>query len=151
MEFRVLFNFFKKKKVIEKNRRVKFEIELTASILAYEIARSDGNISDEELAILLNEIKKIAKVVNKPENKILELVEEYSKNSVSFYEFIEDINNTYTKNEKLSLISFLWEVAYADSILEVNEEKLIRRVAELIKVKNLDVLKLKDKYRKSSI
>ena len=147
----MLFNFFKKKKVVEKNKRVKFEIELTASILAYEIARSDGNISDKELAILLNEIKKIAKVVNKSENKILDIVEEYSKNSVSFYEFIEDINNTYTKNEKLSLISFLWEVAYADSILEVNEEKLIRRIAELIKIKNLDVLKLRDKYRKSSI
>ena len=147
----MLFNFFKKKKIIEKNRRVKFEIELTASILAYEIARSDGNISDKELAILLNEIKKIAKVVNKSENKILDIVEEYSKNSVSFFEFIEDINNTYSKNEKLSLISFLWEVAYADSILEVNEEKLIRRIAELIQIKNLDVLKLKDKYRKSSI
>ena len=147
----MLFNFFKKKKVIKENRRVKFEIELTASILAYEIARSDGNISDKELTILLNEIKKIAKVVNKSENKILDIVEQYSKNSVSFFEFIEDINNTYTKNEKLSLISFLWEVAYADSILEVNEEKLIRRIAELIKIKNLDVLKLKDKYRKSSI
>lgn len=147
----MLFNFFKKKKVVEKNKRVKFEIELTASILAYEIARSDGNISDKELATLLNEIKKIAKVVNKSENKILDIVEEYSKNSVSFYEFIEDINNTHTKDEKLSLISFLWKVAYADSILEVNEEKLIRRIAELIKIKNLDVLKLKDKYRKSSI
>ena len=38
----------------------------------------------------------------------------------------------------------MWKIAYADGNLEVNEEKLIRRVADLIKIKDLEVLKLKD-------
>ena len=33
----------------------------------------------------------------KKEEKILEIIEEYSKNSVSFYEFINDINKDYAK------------------------------------------------------
>ena len=37
-----------------------FELELTAAVLAYEIARSDGEISESELEVLLSEIKKIA-------------------------------------------------------------------------------------------
>ena len=36
---------------------------------AYEVARSDGGISEQELEVLLNEIKKIAKIVNKSEEK----------------------------------------------------------------------------------
>ena len=38
-----MFNFFKKNK--SKNKKIKesFEIELTASVLAYEIARIDGD------------------------------------------------------------------------------------------------------------
>jgi uncharacterized tellurite resistance protein B-like protein len=44
-------------------------------------------------------------------------------------------------------VSFLWEIAYADSILEVNEERLIRRIADLIKVKDIHVLKIKDKNK----
>ena len=139
-----MFKFFKKKKDIAVDKSEKFEIELTATILAYEIARSDGDISKSELDLLLNEVKKITSKVNKSQNEILEIIEIYSKNSVSFHEFIEDINKDYSKEEKLSLIKYLWDVAYADNILEVSEERLIRRIADLIRIKDVEVLKLKD-------
>ena len=113
-------------------------------MLAYEIARSDGDISESELSLLYDEIKKISAKVGKKEEEILEIIEEYSKNSVSFYEFINDINKDYTKEDKLSLIQFLFDVAYADKILEVSEERLIRRIADLINIKDIEVLKIKD-------
>ena len=139
-----MFNFFKKKKLEIKENKNDFDIELTASILAYEIARSDGEISEPELAILLDEIKKISIKVGKEAKKVLEIIEEYSRNSVSFYEFIDDINKDYSKDNKLSLIRFLYDVAYADKILEVNEERLIRRIADMINIKDIEVLKIKD-------
>ena len=132
-----MFNFFKKKKPEIKENKNDFDIELTASILAYEIARSDGEILESELVILLDEIKKISIKVGKEANKVLEIIEEYSRNSVSFYEFIDDINKDYSKDNKLSLIRFLYDVAYADKILEVNEERLIRRIADMIKIKDI--------------
>ena len=138
---------FKKKKIDEVESQEGFELELTAAVLAYEIARSDGEISESELQVLLSEIKKIATDVGKKEEDILNIIEEYSKNSISFHEFIEDINKDFTKEDKLSLIKFLWDVAYADTILEVNEERLIRRIADLINIKDLEVLKLKDQSK----
>ena len=144
-----MFKFFKKKKDIVVGESEKFEIELTATILAYEIARSDGDISKSELDLLLNEVKKITSKVNKSQDEILEIIETYSKNSVSFHEFIEDINKDYSKDDKLALLTFLWSVAYADSVLEVNEERLIRRIADLIHLKDMDVLKIKDKIKNS--
>ena len=139
-----MFKFFKKKtQPVEKIKNT-FDVELTASILAYEIARSDGNISESELSLLYDEIKKISVKVGKKEEKILEIIEEYSTNSVSFYEFINDINKDYTNEDKLSLIQFLFDVAYADKILDVSEERLIRRIADLIKIKDIEVLKIKD-------
>ena len=142
-----MFNLFRKnsqEKIIQKEN---FEIELTALVLAYEIARSDGDISDPELQVLLQEIRKISHKVTKTEDEILSLVEKFSTDSVSFHEFIEDINREFTKEEKLSLITFLWDVAYADSILDVDEERLVRRIADLIRVKDIDVLKLKDRAK----
>ena len=143
-----MLNIFKKKKVtqdIQKNPE--FEIELIGAVLAYEIARSDGDISDLELNLLIEEIKKISKKVNKTYEEIFSIIETYSKDSVSFHEFISDINNDFSKEEKLSLISFLWDVAFADSQLDVDEERLIRRIADLIRIKDIEVLKLKDKAR----
>jgi uncharacterized tellurite resistance protein B-like protein len=142
-----MFSFFKKKKIDEVESKESFELELTAAVLAYEIARSDGEISESELEVLLSEIKKIAMDVGKTEQDILNIIEEYSKNSISFHEFVEDINKDFTKEDKLSLIKFLWDVAYADTILEVNEERLIRRIADLINIKDLEVLKLKDQSK----
>ena len=142
-----MFSFFKKKKIDEVESKESFELELTAAVLAYEIARSDGEISKSELEVLLSEIKKIAINVGKTEQDILKIIEEYSKNSISFHEFIADINKDFTKEDKLSLIKFLWDVAYADTILEVNEERLIRRIADLINIKDLEVLKLKDQSK----
>lgn len=144
-----MFKFFKKKKESEVEKPKNFELELTASILAYEIARSDGDISETELQVLLEEVRNVATKVNKSEDEVLKIIKLYSENSVSFYEFIEDINNDYSKDEKLSLIKFLWNVAYADKVLEVNEERLIRRIAELIKIKDVEVLKLKYETKKS--
>ena len=147
----MMFNFFKKKKIEEVESQNGFELELTAAVLAYEIARSDGEISKSELEVLLSEIKKIAMDVGKTEQDILNIIEEYSKNSISFHEFIEDINKDFTKEYKLSLVKFLWYVAYADTILEVNEEILIRRIADLINIKDLEVLKLKDQSKSDNL
>ena len=143
-----MFNFFKKNKsTVQEDTKESFEIELTASVLAYEIARIDGIVSNEELDVLIEEVKKISKKVNKEESEIMKIIEIYSKDSVSFFEFVEDINKNYSKEEKLSLLSFMWKIAYADGKLEVDEERLIRRLADLIKIKDLDVLKLKDQFK----
>lgn len=143
----MIFNFFKKQNKDINEDNPSFEIELTAAVLAYEIARIDGNISEDELSVLMEEIKIISQKVKKDEFEILQIIEEYSKNSISFYEFVEDINKNYSHQEKLLLLSFMWKIAYADGVLDIDEERLIRRLADMIKVKDLDVLKLKDQSK----
>ena len=138
-----MFDFFKKKKITVE-QQTSFEIELTAAVLAYEIARSDGEVSEDELLVLMEEIESISAKVGKDKFEILKIIEIYSKDSISFHEFIEDINDSYSKEEKHSLLEFMWKIAYADGKLDVDEERLIRRVADLIKIKDIEVLKLKD-------
>ena len=144
-----MFSFFRKN-VHETNEidKASFEIELTAAVLAYEIARIDGHISNDELGLLMQEIKIISKKVGKNEEEILKIIETYSNDSISFYDFVEDINKSYTKDEKLSLIRFMWKIAYADGELDVDEERLIRRLADLVKIKDIEVLKLKNLSKK---
>ena len=144
-----MFNFFKKQNQNITKNEPSFEIELTAAVLAYEIARSDGDIDKDELSVLMEEIEKIAVKVGKERLEILKIIESYSKDSVSFYEFIEDINKNYSKEEKLSLLKFLWKTAYADRRLDVDEERIVRRVADLIMIKDVEVLKLKDLSKRS--
>ena len=44
----------------------------------------------------------------------------------------------------------MWKIAYADGRLDVDEERIVRRVADLIKIKDIEVLKLKDISKNNS-
>ena len=49
----------------------------------------------------------------------------------------------FTKEEKENLILILGDIAFSDDELEVHEDRLIRRIADLINIKDVRVLKLK--------
>ena len=144
-----MFNFFKNNQKEEICEEAGFDIELIAYALAFEVATADGNIDSEELARIKSGLLRISNKLSQSTDELLEIIEEHNKNSVSFYEFVEDININFTKEQKLALIKLLYETAYADNILEVNEERLIRRIAELIRIKSSLVLKVKEEVRSS--
>ena len=143
-----MFSFFKKDTSNKATvQGFSFNIELIAYALAYEIANADGSIDENELSRIKKGLEKIALKNNEPLEDLMLTIENHSKDSVSFYEFIEDINLNFNKEQKYALISLLWETAYADNVLEVNEERLIRRIADLIRIKDSQVLRLKDKAK----
>ena len=145
-----MFNFFKKEASNKNiNDDISFDIELIAYALAYEVAIADGNIDDDELARIKVGLKNISLKLSQSSDELFQVIEEHTQNSVSFHDFVADINSNFNKEQKLALIKLLWETAYADNVLEVNEERLIRRVADLIRIKSSLVLKLKEEVRSS--
>lgn len=144
-----MFNFFKKNVKEDIVEEATFNVELIAYALAYEVAIADGDIDSDELARIKSGLLRISDKLSQSTDELFEIIEEHNKNSVSFYEFVEDININFTKEQKLALIKLLYETAYADNILEVNEERLIRRIAELIRIKSSLVLKVKEEVRSS--
>ena len=143
-----MFSFFKKNNSIEDSNKYLFDHELIGCALAYEIAISDGELDESELTSLKAEIMKKSEQLNLDSDEVFKTIEQHSSESVSFNDFINQINEYFNKDQKLKMIEFLWQTAYADNILEVDEERLIRRIADMIRLKNIEVLKLKDKIRK---
>ena len=143
-----MFNFFKKNTSSQDlEQDSSFDIELVAYALAYEVAIADGAIDNDELARIKLGLENISIKLSQSTEELFQVIKEHTQNSVSFYEFVEDINSNFNKEQKLALIKLLWETAYADNVLEVNEERLIRRVADLIRIKSSLVLKLKEEVR----
>lgn len=143
-----MFSFFKKNDSIEAGNEYLFDHELIGCALAYEIAMSDGELDESELASLKTEIIKKSEQLNLNSDEVFETIKQHSTESVSFNDFINQINENFDRDQKLKMVEFLWQTAYADNILEVDEERLIRRVADMIRLKNIEVLKLKDKIKK---
>lgn len=146
-----MFNFFKKVKVEDDEvARFDFDLELIGCALAYEIAISDGKIDSSELDKIKNEITIKSKALNLVPEEVFATIKNHSEESVSFNDFINQINENFSQDQKLEMISFLWRTAYADNVLDVDEERLIRRIADMIRIKDMQVLKLKHQAKLDS-
>ena len=146
-----MFSFFRKVEVKDSEEKMfDFDLDLIGCALAYEIAVSDGNIDSSELDKIKNEITVRSKALNLVPEEVFETIKNHSKESVSFNDFINQINENFSQDQKLEMISFLWHTAYADNVLDVDEERLIRRIADMIRIKDMQVLKLKDQAKQNT-
>ena len=70
-----MFKFFKKNKKEPKDKaKPAYDMELTGATLAYEIARIDGDVSEDELKVLMEQIKVIASKVGKICDRVSSLI-----------------------------------------------------------------------------
>ena len=139
-----MFNFFKKTKDTNLDEQMyEFDIELVGCALAYEVAKADGDINSNELEKIKIELTKRSNVLGLNSGEVLKTIKIQSNESVSFNDFINQINDNFSQDQKLEMIEFLWQTAYADNVLDVDEERLIRRIADMIRIKDMQVLKLK--------
>lgn len=147
-----ILNFFKKandKDSLEVNEKA-YDHNLLAVYLAYEVAKADGKIDEDELKILKQSIEMSDKSINNID-QILDQIGSYSKNSVSLYDLITEINNTFDKNDKHVLIKSLWVIAFATNGLDKYEDALIRKITDLLNIKNIDMLRLKDEANPNNL
>ena len=139
-----MFSFFKKKE--EKKEQPK-NLKLIALCLVYEVANADNDIDIREKDLILEKIKESADVSVLTEKEIFDVIQEESQKRVSFYDIIHDINKNLDKKEKVDVLKMLWEIAYADNILDVDEERIIRRSAEMLGIKPSIVLQTKEEFK----
>ena len=139
-----MFSFFKKKEVKEEKPK---NLKLIALCLAFEVANADDDIDDREMDLILEKIKNTIDISVLNEKEIYDVIKEESEKRVSFYDIIHDINTNLDKEEKIKILRLLWEIAYADEVLDVDEEKIIRRSAEMLGIKPSIVLQTKEEFK----
>ena len=139
-----MFSFFKKK---EKEKEKPKNLKLIALCLVYEVANADNDIDVRERDLILEKIKESIDVSVLTEKEIFNIIQEESEKRVSFYDIIHDINKNLDKKEKVDVLKMLWEIAYADKVLDVDEERIIRRSAEMLGIKPSIVLQTKEEFK----
>tara|TARA_B100002019_G_C21263821_1_gene598257 strand:+ start:884 stop:1312 length:429 start_codon:yes stop_codon:yes gene_type:complete len=140
-----MFNWFKKN--VGKEKEEPKNLQLISLCLAFEVAASDNDIDKKEKELILNKIKDSIDTDVLSSSEIYEIIKNENEVKVSFYDLIHEINKNLSKDEKEEVIRLLWETAYADHVLEVDEERVIRRSAEMLGIKTSIVLKIKDEVK----
>ncbi|MDA9660098.1 TerB family tellurite resistance protein [Pseudomonadota bacterium] len=134
-------NLFKKKSAPKLIKTHEADVVLR---LMFEIAISDGSLDKSELDIIKERANSIANTDEKVSNIIKKIIDE-TQDSVSFYPSVKTINETHSTEEKIDLLSVLWKLIIADSVIDPYEENLYFKIAELIKIKRSLANQIKQK------
>ena len=112
--------------------------------LMFEIAISDGSLDKAELALIKDRAQEFVDDGSSVSSIVKKIIDE-TENSTSIYPTIKKINESYSKSEKLKLMTLLWRLVAADKKIGPYEENLYFKIAELIKIKRSEANQIKIK------
>lgn len=118
-------------------------LQIAACALFIELAKADGEFSEEEKQFIVSEMNKTFNLDNQCTNELLELAELVVKDSVSIYEFTGIINQHFTQEEKLKLLESLWRLIYQDEKLNAYEDQLIKRIGATLNIEHKQIINAK--------
>ena len=119
------------------------KLDKACSALLIEVAFADKVFDESEISSLTTSLKE---TYNLEHDTIKELVSDAEKTvneSTSLYEYTRVVNDEFSYNDKLVLLSRIWKLAFADGALDKYEEHLIRKISDLIHISHSDFIKIK--------
>ena len=122
-------------------------VNIATAALLIEVMTIDGNMDTNEIASIK---KNLSEILDISESEILELIElsqEEVEEATSLYQFTKEINANFDLNQKLDLMTALWQVALADDYLDKYEESIIRKISDLIHLRHSEYIQCKSNAR----
>jgi len=110
----------------------------SAAVLLVEAARMDATFDQKERATIERLLAERFSLSPDATRQLVALAEEKAEHSSQLYPFTRLAVERMDETHRIRLIEMLWEVAYADGVLDADEDALLRRVAGLIYVSDQD-------------
>ena len=113
----------------------KDELQLAVAALLLEAAMVvDGRFDERERAVIARILAQRFGLAAADAQQLLAAAEQRVEGSAQLFGFTRTINQRLTRERKVEVIEMLWEVAYADGVLDPLEDSLLRRVGGLIDI-----------------
>ena len=113
------------------------EIDILSGLMI-EAANTDGNITQEELNKISNSLITVFKEDPKLVEQSLTNAFKNKDNSKSLYFYTSKLNKFYSDEKKIKLIEVLWEIILSDNEIHDFETNLIRRLAGLLYISDVE-------------
>ncbi|HIF9062272.1 TerB family tellurite resistance protein [Photobacterium damselae] len=117
-------------------------MNLAMASLLCEVANADHAKDPREEQAKVQLLTKLLEVDEQQAQHLLNEGELRSENAVSLYEFTNKLR-ALEQEDRYELVEAMWQVAYADGVIDPMEEAVIRQVAELIYLDHSEFIRAK--------
>ena len=117
--------------------------QLATAVLLFDVMRSDDTLSGAERALALSALRKRFALSEDALAQLMVQAEQTAKGANDYFSFTSLMNDSFTQEQKIQVVEFMWQVAYADGSIDENENHLISKIAGLLHVKHGDYIAAK--------
>ena len=117
--------------------------QLATAVLLFDVMRSDDTLSGAERALALSALRKRFALSEDALAQLMVQAEQTAKSANDYFSFTSLMNDSFTQEQKIQVVEFMWQVAYADGSIDENENHLVSKIASLLHVKHGDYIAAK--------
>lgn len=110
------------------------DARLAAAVLMVEAARLDSAFNEDERRIMRVLLARRFQMTAAEADDLVAEAAAAQAESAEYFRFTNAVKEAFSHQQRVELVEFLWEVAYADGVLDDYESNLLRRVAGLLYV-----------------
>ncbi len=127
-------------------------VRLAVAVLLLEAAHRDDVFSPEERAVVERLLSEKFSLTPQECAQLMTASEAASKHAVQLHPYTQAVFQHMTPEERVEFVEMLWEVVYADGVLDPEEDALIRRLGVLVRVSDRERMLAKQRVlaRRSS-
>ena len=123
-------------------------IKNAATILLLSVANADYKIEKEELKLTKEIIEDFFSIDKEEAYIVVENAINELKQSTSFFEYGQILNQNFTYQDKLDFVFCIFEVAHIDNNLHFKEQHLIKQISSILNIEHHDLIKIKIEIKK---
>lgn len=110
------------------------DLEIAVAALLVRAATTDADFGDEEREAIRRIVAETFSLSPVDIDRLIAVAEGEEAETMDLFRWAQAIKRAYDEDKRIALIEKMWEVVYADGILDDFEANLLRRVAGLIYV-----------------
>ena len=129
-----LFDSFNASDASQSPQQLAHVLQLATAVLLVDVMRADTAMGDTERAAVLAGLRSKFSLADDELARLLELAHDTAKTSYDYHRFTSSMNEHFSQAQKIQVIEYMWQVAFADAHLDASENHLISKIAGLLHV-----------------
>ena len=124
----------------EEGKTLDHGLRVVTCALLLEMAKVDGEFSEEEKEGILFLLTKDFKLSEKDAMELMSISRGDMMSSKNLDRYADVISRNHTHEEKIRISEMVWEVAYSDGVIDKREDYLGKRLLKLLRVSQKDIM-----------
>lgn len=125
-------------------------LQLATAALLLEMMRMDSSVTAAETAAVTKVLRSRFGLRTEEVEMLMVLAADEARQATDYFQFTSLINKSFSAEQKVQVVEYLWQVAYADGHLDAHEQHFMRKIADLLYVSHADYVAAKQRAREAA-